>query len=403
MTKVHLERRLSLLHVVLYGLGVTIGAGIYALVGGTIEIAGGYAPFAFLIAAAVMILPAACFAELTGRMPFAAAEAHFVRAGFRSERLFSTVGIAVALVGIVSAAAIAHGAVSYLSSMFPVPHWLLLVLVIGASGSVASLSIATSVTIAGVMTLIEIGGLLLVIGGGFWADVDFAEQAVAAVPTTLSFGVWSGIFGASVIAFFAFIGFENMDSIAEEARDPQRTLALGIFLTMGITTLLYLAVVITVLATINVDEVGSFAAPLSVVLERNTGISGEVISVIASFATLNGVVVQILMASRVIFGLSRESRLPTQFSTLSSLTRTPFVATVFSTVLALALALFFPILSLAEGTSIITLFIFTLICLALALIRRRKEPAPQGTFLVYGWVPIGGAIACGLLFLMAFV
>lgn len=403
MPKAQLQRRLSLLQVVLYGLGVTIGAGIYALVGGTIELAGVYAPFAFLVAAGVMLLPAACFAELTGRMPYAAAEAHFVRAGLRSAWLFSFVGISVAMVGIISAAAIAHGAVAYLNELLHVPSWLLLIVIICLSGFASALPIATSVTIASVLTLIEIGGLALIIGSGFWAKVDVMGQAAASVPATLSFETWAAILGASVVAFFAFIGFEDMDSIAEETRNPQRTLSFGIFATLGITTLLYVAVVLTVLASVPLEEIVAAQAPLSLVLETNTGISGDVITLIASFATLNGIVVQLLMASRVFYGLAREGRLPVILDQLSERTQTPVRASLFSTLMTLTFALFFPILVLAEWTSMITLMIFVLICLSLAYIRHRGEPAPKGTFMVYPWVPVGGAIACAGLLVSAFI
>lgn len=398
MAEARLKRRLGLLQVVLYGLGVTIGAGIYALVGGTIALAGAHAPVAFVLAAVVMVLPAACFAELTGRLPFAAAEAHFVREGLGTRWLFRAVGLAVAAIGIVSAAAIAHGAVGYLSRVVPLPVPVLLVLVIAACGAVASLGITASVGIAGALTVVEIGGLMLIIGGGLWAGQDLAGQAVQAVPVTLSAPVWAGIMGASLLAFFAFIGFEDLDSIAEETVDPQRTLARAIFLTLGITTLLYLGVVLTVLASAPIDEIAAHPAPLTLVFARNTGLPEIVLTAIAVLATLNGVIVQILMAARVIFGLAREGQLPRGLGHLSAQSETPVRATVLAGGLAMALAVAFPILRLAEWTSAITLAVFALVCLSLARIRARGDAAPEGTFRVFPWVPLAGAAAClGLL------
>ncbi|MCG8684387.1 MAG: hypothetical protein MI892_05905, partial [Desulfobacterales bacterium] len=110
-----LKRTLTLPYVIFYGLGVTVGAGIYVLIGEVIGRAGEFAPVSFLLAGFVMLFPAACYAELTGRLPYAAAEAHFAEAGFGSKHLFLIVGLAVASVGIVSSAAIAHGAVGYIS------------------------------------------------------------------------------------------------------------------------------------------------------------------------------------------------------------------------------------------------------------------------------------------------
>jgi amino acid transporter len=398
MAELSLKRRLTLLQVVLYGLGVTIGAGIYALVGSTISLAGVHAPVAFVVAALIMIFPAACFAELTGRYPVAAAEARFVREGFDSRALFVLVGLGVTLIGIVSAAAIAHGAVSYLSRVVDLPPGMLLSFVICGSAIVASLGVQSSVGIASALTVVEIGGLLLIIGGGFWAERDILDQAALAVPATLSLPVWSGVMAASMLAFFAFIGFENIDSIAEETKNPQKTLALGIFLTLLITTILYLGVVLTVLATNDLTEIAGHPSPLALTFVRNTGLPEIVLVAIASVATLNGVIVQILMAGRVIFGMARDGELPRGLAHLSVRTATPVRATAACAAATLAFALVFPIIQLAEFTSAITLAVFALVCIALARIRARRTPAPEGTFLVYRWVPITGALAClGLL------
>lgn len=398
MAEPALRRRLGLVQVVLYGLGVTIGAGIYALVGSTITLAGVHAPMAFVVAALIMVFPAACFAELTGRFPFAAAEARFVREGFGSRALFVAVGLGVALVGVVSAAAIAHGAVSYLSRVVDLPAPLLLSFVIIGCAGVASLGIQSSVGIAGALTVIEIGGLLLIVGGGLWAGRDIVGQAALAVPTTLSLPVWAGIVAASLLAFFAFIGFEDIDSIAEETTNPQKTLARGIFLTLLITTVLYIGVVLTVLATNDLSEIASHPSALTLTFSRNTGLPEIMLVVIATVATLNGVIVQILMAGRVIFGMARDRELPVALARLSPSTSTPVRATALCAGLALAMALLLPIVDLAELTSAVTLGVFSLVCLALARIHARGDPAPEGTFLVYRWVPATGAVAClGLL------
>lgn len=398
MAEARLARQLGLLQVVLYGLGVTVGAGIYALVGGTIQLAGLHAPVAFVLAALVMALPAACFAELTGRLPFAAAEANFVRAGFRARWLVRLVGVSVALIGLVSAAAIAHGAVGYIARVVALPAPVLLTVVILGCGAVAALGIKSSVGIAGALTLVEVGGLMLIIGGGVWAGVDYPAQAALALPLPFSGPMSAGIIAASLLAFFAFIGFEDMDSIAEETVDPQRTLSRGIFLTLAITTALYLGVVLTVLASASLDELAAHPAPLTLVFTRNTGLPEDVLTAIASLATLNGIIVQILMAARMIFGMARDGELPAVFGTLSPRTTTPLRATGFATAAALVFALAFPIVALAEWTSNITLAVFGLVCLSLARIQARGEAAPAGTFRVFRWVPPLGAVACfGLL------
>ena len=389
-----LKRTLGLPYVILYGLGVTIGAGIYVLVGEVVAMSGNHAPIAFLIACLTMLLPAACFAELTGRMPFAAAEAHFVRAGFGSSSLFLIVGLGVATVGIISSAAIAHGSAGYLSNLVNVPYPLLLTIVIVLTGGVACLGIKESIMFAGVLTLTEVGGLLLLVGGALWSGADLGAQALESIPLSLTPSLWSGIFASGLLAFFAFIGFEDIDSIAEETINPQKTLARGIFLTLGLTFVIYTLVLLATLATVPPEELADSRAPLAFVFERTTGLSPLAITLIAIVATVNGIIVQIIMAGRVIYGLANEGSLPNVLARVSKRTRTPLLATSAATAVVLVLAHGFTITALAEWTSVATLAIFVLVSIALARIKRRNDPAPEGTFIVPGWVPYGGALAC---------
>ncbi len=153
-----LVRSLSLPLAVLFGLGVTIGAGIYVLIGATAGRAGMHAPLAFLIAALVMAPTAASFAELASRLPVSAGEAAYVGAGFRSEFLARGVGLMVIAVGIISAAAIAKGSAGYIREFVTLPAAAITAIVILAMGAVAAWGILLSVSVAALMTLIEIGG-----------------------------------------------------------------------------------------------------------------------------------------------------------------------------------------------------------------------------------------------------
>ena len=121
------------------------------------------------------------------------------------------------------------------------------------------------------------------------------------------------------------------------------------------------------------------------------------ITLIAVIATVNGIIVQIIMAARVIYGLAAQERLPAWLARVNPVTRTPLAGTALVTLAVLALALAFPITRLAEWTSAITLGVFILVCAALARIKRSGAPAPAGTFIVPGWVPYGGIGACTML------
>ena len=393
-----LKRTLTLPYVVLYGLGVTVGAGIYVLVGEVIARSGQYAPLSFLIAGLVMVLPAACFAELTGRLPFAAAEAHFVGTGFNSSRMFLLVGLAVAAVGVVSSAAIAHGAVGYIGELVELPATVLLVLVLITTGCIAALGIRNSIAFAGLLTVIEVGGLAAIVASAVWNGNDLAGQAIDAIPKTLTPGLWQGIAASSLLAFFAFIGFEDIDSLAEETANPQHTLSRAIFITLILTMVIYIGVILAALAAVPASEIAASRAPLALVFRETTGLSPLSITLIAIVATVNGIIVQIIMAARVIYGLANRRALPGALALVNETTGTPLVATALATAIVIALALAFPIDRLAEWTSVITLGVFVLVCAALIRIKASGMPAPENTFIVPVWIPYAGIAACsGLL------
>ena len=392
-----LKRTLTLPYVVFYGMGVTVGAGIYVLVGEVISRSGPHAPLAFLIAGLVMLFPAAVFAELTGRYPFAAAEAHFVEAGFNSKRLFLLVGLAVASVGIISSAAIAHGAVGYLQQLIDLPRPALLVAVILATGLVSAFGIRESIAFAAVLTLVEVGGLAAIVIGAAISGADMTGQAVEMVPTTLSPVIWTGIAASSLLAFFAFVGFEDIPSIAEETVDPQKTLARGIFITLVLTLVVYILVVVAALAVVPAADIAASEAPLALVFGATTGLSPLSITLIAIVATVNGIIVQLIMAARVLYGLANRGSLPSFLAVVNKRSHSPVIAAAISTSIVLVLALAFPITRLAEWTSAITLIIFMTVCAALIRIKKTGLKAPEGTFIVPGWIPYVGMAACGAL------
>ncbi len=396
-----LKRSLTLPLIVLYGLGVTIGAGIYVLVGATAGVAGVYAPFAFVLAALVM-LPSACsFAELVGRLPVSAGEAAYVRAGIGSQNLSVIVGLMVVSAGTVSAAAICLGSVGYIRQFIDLPGVVLIPAVVALMTLVGAWGVRESVTFAAVMTMIEIVGLLVVIAGGFMGASFVATIDVMPLPDGMTLmQIGFGIMSGGVLAFFAFIGFEDLVNMAEETREPGRTLPRAIFLTLIISTSLYVLISIVAVLNVPVPQLAGAEAPLSLVFERTTGASPATISAIAIIATLNGVIVQIIMGSRVLYGLSQHGSLPSVFGYVHPVTRTPLVATGLIGALVLVLATFIPLKGLAELTSQITLTVFALVNLSLWNIKRRGDPVPAGTFVNPQWVPVVGMICCGLFLIV---
>ncbi|MDD9911431.1 MAG: amino acid permease [Alphaproteobacteria bacterium] len=393
-----LERSLSLTHLILYGLGVTIGAGIYVLIGETTREAGIYAPTAFLISAFVMVFTASSFAEFSTRLPVSAGEAAYINAGFHSRFLSLLVGLGVASAGAVSAATISIGSVGYIREFVDLPEGLLITIIICAMGIIAIWGILESITLAALFTLVEIGGLLLVIGGGFLSDMTLIQKIPSVFPPLSDLAIWVGISSAGLLAFFAFIGFEDLVNIAEEAKNPKTNMPRAIFLTLGVSTLLYFFVVSISVLLVPLDILSVSKAPLSLVVEQTVGISPSVMTLIAIIATINGVIIQMIMASRVIYGLSKQKELPAFLSYVSPTTRTPLASTFLVVAVVLTMALLFPLGGLAKATSIMTLTVFALVNLALFKLKLSGEKPPEGTFVVWTWVP-----AVGFLISLAFV
>jgi len=392
-----LKRVLGLTLVVLYGLGVTIGAGIYVLIGASAGQAGIYAPVSLCIAALVMAPTAASFAELSSRMPVSAGEAAYVREGLNSRGLALAVGLLVVTAGVVSAAAVAIGAAGYISVFIGAPDDLIITLVVLAMGLAAAWGILESVSLAGVLTLIEIGGLALIVVAGIGNDPSIVLRFGEVVPGSFDPVIWSGVFSAGLLAFFAFIGFEDLVNIAEEVKEPLKVLPWAIFLTLVLSTLIYICVVAVAVLSVPLEGLAASKAPLGFVYESVTGGSPLIISAIAIVATLNGIIVQMIMASRVLYGLSAQGDLPGILSQVSPLTRTPLIATALVVAIILMLALLFPIEGLAVMTSRVTLTIFSLVNLALLRLKLREDAPPEGIFTVGLWVPVAGLSASLLL------
>jgi basic amino acid/polyamine antiporter, APA family len=389
-----LRRSLSLPLVVLYGLGVTIGAGIYVLLGATAGRAGIYAPVSFVLASIVMAFSAASFAELSTRFPVSAGEAAYVRAGFKSGSLALVVGFLVILSGVVSSAAITVGSTGYLREFADIPNLVLVPFIVLTLGAVAAWGIMESVVFASLFTIIEAGALLAIVTVGIGDNPALILDLPRVIPPFADLGAWLAVSSAGLLAFFAFIGFEDIVNLAEEVKRPARTLPWAIFLTLGIGTLFYFLVTSVAVLSVPIDELAASPAPLSFVFSHITGASPVVITAIAITATLNGVVIQIIMASRVLYGLGEQGSVHPIFARINARTRTPLIATATITGIVLILALGFPLEGLAEWTSRIILVIFALVNMALLLLKRRGTPAPEGSFTVKIWVPVAGFLTC---------
>jgi amino acid transporter len=394
-----LIRSLSLTHAVLYGLGVTIGAGIYVLVGTAADRSGMQAPVAFLAAAIIMGITAASFAELGTRMPVAASEAAYVQAAFRRKWLSGAVGLLVVAAAIISGATISVGSAGYIGVFLPLPASWIIVGVVLAMGTIACLSAVQSISFAGLMTVVEIGGLLLIVAAGL---LD-GGALISRLPELWPAGdlmAWTGIAQATLLAVFAFIGFEHLVNISEEMKNPRRTLPWALFITLGVTAVLYASVVWIAVTAVPPDELAGSSAPLALVFQRLTGLPLQVLSAVAIVATVNGIIVHMIMIGRVLYGLADQGNVPSFLAKVNAKSGTPVVATLIGVMAILFLALGIPLAGLAEWTSRLTLGIFAFVNLALIRIKVAESIPPPGIFLVPIWVPSMGLATSVLLILV---
>jgi amino acid transporter len=385
-----LRRSISLPLITFYGLGNILGAGIYVLVGKVAGEAGYFAPLSFLIASIIAAISAFAYAELSSRYPVSAGEAVYVYEGFGLQKLSLLVGLMITLAGIISAAAIAHGFAGYLQVFFDLPRWLVITVMLLVLGGLTAWGINQSVRVAAVFTLAEAAGLLLIIFVGsdqLMLSAHLSEQANLLDQVSLSqhFSVL-GIFSGAFLAFYAYIGFEDMVNIAEEVKNPQRNMPRAILWCVIISTLLYSGVTLVSISVVTPAELAQSDAPLALVYAQATGEAPVVITMIGIFAVINGALIQTVMSSRLLYGMASRKWLPEYLSIIHPVTRTPINSTIVTVAVMLFFALVFQIVALAEFTSYLVLMVFALVNLALIKIKQ-KQPAPDGVAVFTVWLP----------------
>ncbi|MGB5964939.1 MAG: APC family permease [Sulfurimonadaceae bacterium] len=385
-----LLRKITMPMLLFYGLGNILGAGIYVLIAEVANTSGMYAPFSFLVALIIVSFTALSYGELASRYPDAAGVALYVKKGLGSTNLSIIIGLTIALAGLISAATIARGFTGYLAELTPLPEWLALLGLITILGLIAIWGIGESVAIAVILTFAEIGGLLLILWIGLPVLPTLAERAHELIPP-LEWDVWYAISVGGFLAFYAFLGFEDMVNIAEEVKAPSKAYPKAILLSLIIATLLYLSVSLVSVLLLSPEQLATTDAPFATIYEHATGQEATVITVIGIFAIINGALIQIIMASRMVYGISKQGWLPSPLSYVNSKTKTPVVATLLASAVTLGFALWLPLLTLATLTSFLILIVFTVVNVALIRIKL-QDPDPEGVYLIPLWVPVTGVV-----------
>lgn len=391
-----LRRVVSLPVLTFYGLGNILGAGIYVLVGKVAGVAGMFAPWAFIGASLVALFSAMTYAELTARYPYSAGPAVYVAEGLRSRILPRVVGMLVALSGCVSAATLTRGFYGYFTEFIVVPEWLSSVVLIALLGALVAWGISQSTRTAALLTWVELAGLVLVVWVAREAYATLPERIDEMIPPA-SFSSVALIAPAAFLAFYAFLGFEDIVNIAEEVDRPQRNLPLAIGFALILSTLFYLLVSVVAVLAIEPSRLAASDAPLLMLYSESGGAHVWLFGLIGIAAVVNGIVIQMIMVSRIFYGMACNRWLPRGLARVSPGTRTPLRATLVMLMLVLVLAILLPLQQLAAMTSLLILCVFALVNSALIAIKLREVMPPRSIQFPL-WIPVAGLLtALGLV------
>jgi basic amino acid/polyamine antiporter, APA family len=386
-----LKRVLTLPIMVFYGLGTMVGAGIYVLIGKVGGEAGLYLPLAFLIAGFIALFTALSYAELSSRFPLSAGAALYIEKAWGLSWLSRVTGWMLVLTGVVSAATMAHGFAGYLQVFFSVPQFVAIIVFVLIIGVMASWGIQESAVLIVLITLVELLGVVFVIAVGATGEsiVSLSDLPPLSGDSAL------GVLVAGFLAFYAFIGFEDMVNVVEEVKAPERTMPLAIIISISVCTGLYIILAIAAIRTLPLSTLTQSDAPLADLVSAK-GFSPTWIGIVSLIAVLNGALVQVIMASRVLYGMATQALAPQVLKNINPRTQTPIIATSWVVVLILVFALLLPLIQLAKLTSFIILIIFAAVNISLIRIKRLNTDDYVGA--VYPvWVPTVGAVLCLLL------
>jgi amino acid transporter len=369
-----LRRAITPTLLLIFIVGDILGGGIYALVGEVGAETGGAIWSAFLLALIMAAFTAGSYAELVSKYPHAGGAALYANRAFKNRFLSFIVAFAVIASGITSASALARGfGGDYLSEFVDLKV---------VFGALALLALITIVNLRGIsesvklnvgFTIVEVCGLLLIVLIAVVAIV----QGDADTGRAFEFKEGSSVFGAALagaaLAFYALVGFEDSVNVAEETQRPSRTYPKVLFIGLGFAGVLYFLVTVGASAVVPTGDLVSSSGPLlEVVKQGPLGINEKVFSAIGLLALSNGALINMIMASRLLYGMAKEDVVPGPLGTVGSARRTPWVAILFTTAIAAVLIITGDLSKLADTTVALLVCVFAIVNISVLVLRRDR-------------------------------
>jgi basic amino acid/polyamine antiporter, APA family len=378
-----LKRSLGPVAATFFGVGSILGAGIYTLIGKVAGSGGNLTWLAFVIASFTAVCTAFSYAELSAAFPKAGGEYEYAKKAF-GKKAGLLLGLFISANGIISGATVSLGFAGYFSELtgfnmkFAALAILTLIFLVNASG------IRESSAINIIFTLIELGGLLFVI---YAAAPTVGAVNYAELPP----GGLNGLFAAAALAYFAFIGFEDIVKLSEETRNPEKNMPRTLFASCAIVFLVYSAVAVCAVSALPAEQLAESKSPLAAIVDARFGRAGVIaISVIALFSTANTILANMMGSSRVLFGMSKETGLLKIFSPVGRKRKTPYAALLFILLVMCAFSLIGNIETVALIANVFIFLTFLLVNIATITLRIRhpRLPRPYRIPLSLGKIPL---------------
>jgi amino acid transporter len=388
----------------LFIVGDILGTGIYALTGQVAAEVGGVVWLPFLVAFLVALLTACSYLELVTKYPQAAGAALYTHKAFGVHFVTFLVAFAVMSSGITSAATASRAfAANFSTSLgLDLGTWGVPLIAVGFIALVAAVNfrgVGESVKLNVVLTVVELTGLLIIIGIGIWAIAggqgDVSRAWTFATPE--GSGTFWPVVAATGLAFFAMVGFEDSVNMAEECKEPSRLFPKVLLTGLVITGVIYILVAISAITLVPANELGEGETPLLKVIQAGApNFPISIFAIITMFAVANSALINMMMASRLIYGMARENVLPKMLGKVHASRRTPYIAIIFTSLLAVALILFAGgVPALGGTTALLLLCVFAIVNVAVLVLR--KDKVDHKHFRTPTILPVLGMISCVFL------
>ncbi|MEK6852532.1 MAG: amino acid permease [Nanoarchaeota archaeon] len=368
-----LRRDLSLFQATVAGVGIIVGAGIYALVGAGAAEAGNAVWLSFLIGALVAAFTGLSYAELSSMFPKDAGEYLYTEHAF-GRRIGFVIGYLVIIAGIIAAAAVALGFAGYFSSLLNVNNLVFISIVLILILSYVNFSgIKQSAFLNVIFSFVEVAGLLMIIALGlkYFGRIDYFEMPHG----------FTGVLSGAALIFFAYIGFDSIVKLSEETKSASKIIPRALILTIIITTLLYVTASAAAVSVLGWEALGSSKAPLADVAALAFGpVAFIILSIIALFSTTNTVLMELVVTSRMIYGMGKEGFVK-KLAKLHPKTRTPYIAIIVTMLLSLIFA-FLGKIKIVAGITDFAIFIIFIAINGSLIYLRYKEPKRKRGFRV---------------------